>query len=347
MVQQVKFYSSNAKTSFIIAVGTANINDKSYHIDKSYTIRSSVSAGENTIDVSNYHIEIPPKSLVVCTGATHYERTQKGEHLVGTMSSINAGASGRFGNAYSAAVQCVYIGTAKEYTIIPDDVIEVFGQSNVLFGKKYVALGDSFTDFSYAYPYIIGNRNNMTVINQGLNSSALNGYIVNGRYNSIPQDVDYITIWYGINDKAHNISVGTIDDEPADITSETSTTTCGGYNWIFKWLLTNRPLAHIGVIVTDFCEQKRREAIIACCQKWGIAYLDLYDPTIPMIRTRGNTHYAHDTSIAPLGYVEVCSEAKALRTAVFSTDPATSNMHPNSACHLWQSNLIENFMRGL
>jgi hypothetical protein len=329
-------------------VGTADTNNKTYHIDKRYTINSSVSAGENTIDVSSYSIQILPKSLVVCTGATSWSRIKSGEYLVGMISSINAGASGSLSNVLSGASQCVFIGTTKKYSvIIPDDAIEAFGQSNVLFGKKYVALGDSFTDFSYAYPYIIGNRNNMTVINQGLNSSALNGYIVNGRYNNIPQDVDYITIWYGINDKNHNISVGTIDDEPADITSETSTTTCGGYNWIFKWLLTNRPLAHIGVIVTDFCEQKRREAIIACCQKWGIAYLDLYDPTIPMIRTRGNTHYAHDTSIAPLGYVEVCSEAKALRTAVFSSDPATSNIHPNSAGHLWQSNLIENFMRGL
>lgn len=347
-LQQVKFYSNAAKTSFKIAVGTADINNKTYHIDNNYTITASVSAGENTIDVSNYHIEIPPKSLVACDGATHYKRTQTGESLVGTMRSINAGASGSFSVVYPATLQCVFIGTAKEYTIIiPDDVIEAFGQSNVLFRKKYVAIGDSFTYKSTAYPHIIGNRNNMTVINQGASGSALNGYIVQGKYNQIPQDVDYVTIWYGINDANHGISVGTINDEPTTITSETSTTTCGGFNWFFKWLLTNRPLAHIGVIVTDFCEQARREAIIACCQKWGIAYLDLYDPTIPMIRTRGNTHYSHDTSIAPLGYVEVCSDAKALRTAVFSTDPATSNMHPNDDCHKWQSNLIENFMRGL
>lgn len=53
------------------------------------------------------------------------------------------------------------------------------------------------------------------------------------------------------------------------------------------------------------------------------------------------------TEIAPLGYVEVCAEAKALRNTIFSTDPANTNMHPNNTCHEWQSNLIEQFMRGL
>lgn len=235
------------------------------------------------------------------------------------------------------------------------------GGGNILAGKTYVAIGDSFTapigsevieggrydGQSKVYPYIIGNRNDMNVLNQGQSGSVLNGYLANARYNSIPAEVDYITIWYGINDWGHGISVGTIDDEPTTISAEGDTTTCGGFNFFFKWLLTNRPLAHIGVIITDFCEQTRREAIMACCEKWGIPYLDLYDPTIPMIRTRGNTRYTHSTTIAPLGYVEVCAEAKALRNTIFSTDPANTNMHPNNTCHEWQSNLIEQFMRGL
>lgn len=232
---------------------------------------------------------------------------------------------------------------------------------NILYGKSYVAIGDSFTapigsetidsgmyvGMSKVYPYIIGNRNDMLVINQGASGTVLNGYLLNARYNDIPLNVDYITIWYGINDSGHHIAVGTIDDEPTTISAEGDTTTCGGFNFFFKWLLTNRPLAHIGVIITDFTSQDRREAIMACCEKWGIPYLDLYDPTIPMIRTRGDTQYPHSTSIAPLGYVEVCSEAKALRNTIFSTDPANTNIHPNNTCHEWQSNLIEQFMRGL
>ena len=233
--------------------------------------------------------------------------------------------------------------------------------SNILYRKVYVAIGDSFTSpigsetiesgiyegQSKVYPYIIGNRNTMSVINQGESGSVLNSYLAYAKYNNIPANVDYITIWYGINDSGHGISVGTVDDEPESITAEGDTSTCGGFNWFFKWLLTNRPLAHIGVIVTDFCGATRREAIIACCQKWGIPYLDLYDSTVPMIRTRGATQYIHSTSIAPLGYVEVCAEAKALRNTVFSTNPSSSNLHPNNTCHEWQSTIIENFMRGL
>jgi len=240
-----------------------------------------------------------------------------------------------------------------------DGSSEQYG-GNILNGKSYVALGDSFTgaigsetieEGKYAgqskvYPYIIANRNNMGCLNQGASGTTLNGYIARGRYNDIPLNIDYVTIWYGINDNAHGIEIGTVDDEVETISAEGDTTTCGGFNWIFKWLLTNRPYSHIGVIVTDFTSAERREAIIACCEKWGIAYLDLYNPTVPMIRTRGTTRYAHDTNIAPLGYVEVCSEAKHLRTLAFSLD-GVSDAHPNNACHEWQSNLIENFMRGL
>ena len=235
------------------------------------------------------------------------------------------------------------------------------GSSNgVLFGKSYVAIGDSFTNTSFddkiesgkyagyekLYQYFIGNRNMMNVMTQGQSGSVLNWYLAGKKYEQIPTDVDYITIWYGINDKGHGISIGTVNDEPTSISSEKDTTTCGGFNFFFKWLLTNRPYAHIGVVITDFCEALRREAIMACCQKWGVAYLDLYDPTVPMIRTRGETKYTHDTSIAPDGYVSVCEEAKTLRSTAFSATPP-SNIHPSQKCHEWQSYIIENFMRGL
>lgn len=360
----VRFYSSSAKSSFVIAVGTADTDAKTYRIDASWTVPASVVAGENTVDVSSYGIVIPPQSLVVCTGPTHYIASPVAgvEKMVGTIGSTSAGSEGTYRSGFDMCMQIVYIGTMDGYSVvIPEQSLAIALRGNILYGKKYVAIGDSFTapigsdvidDGPYAgqskvYSYIIGNRNNMVVTNQGVSGSVLNGYIANSRYSQIPQDVDYVTIWYGINDAGHGISIGTVDDQPETISAETATTTCGGYNWMFKWLLTNRPFAHVGVIITDFCEASRREAIIACCQKWGIAYLDLYDPTVPMIRTRGTTRYTHDTSIAPLGYVEVCSEAKQLRNEVFSTNPSQTNMHPNNDCHQWQSNLIENFMRGL
>ena len=219
--------------------------------------------------------------------------------------------------------------------------------ANYLYGKKYVAIGDSFTapigdeviqtgplaGMSKVYAYIIANRNNMNVLNQAVSGSVLNWYLANANYNNIPADVDYITIWYGINDGQHGISVGTVDDQPTSVTSETSTTTCGGFNFFFKWLLTNRPFAHVGVIISDYISQDRHDAIIACCKKWGFPYLDLMgDPTIPML-SGGRT-----------SDISVSADAIALRSAAFNIN-GTTNVHPNNSCHEWQSTFIEAFMR--
>ncbi len=130
---------------------------------------------------------------------------------------------------------------------------------NVLYGKKYVSCGDSFTqgDFSgwtdenglsgknspviydadwkvyKTYPWWIAKRNNMTLVNEALCGSIMplskqyiayrdtgegdavaEGYrnpFSYKRYAAIPEDADYITFWFGIND-ASNTNLGTIDD---------------------------------------------------------------------------------------------------------------------------------------
>lgn len=345
----VTFYSSSAKTSFVIAVGTAKTNG-SYKINNSYTITANVVAGQNTIDISSYNIQIPPRSFVVCTGATNYQtKMATGASTMIIVGSFLAGASGKGSWFNNLSMKWFFSGIEEGLKIkVPENTFNAALKSNILYGKKYTAIGDSFTDNTNAYCNKIGERNQMRVLNQGSSGSVLGGYITGKRYNSIPTDVDYVTIWYGINDAGHGISIGTVDDEVETWNSEKDGSTCAAFNWIFRWLLTNRPLAHVGVIITDFCAQDRREAIMACCEKWGIAYLDLYDPTVPTIRTRGNTKYTHSTTIAPNGYVQLCDEAKTLRSQVFSMDETThANMHPNATCHNWQSNIIEQFMRGL
>lgn len=232
--------------------------------------------------------------------------------------------------------------------LIDAKALNMLKASNILWGKKYVAIGDSFTDVigtetitedgpykgsSKVYPYIIGNRNNMGVLNQGASGSILGGYIVAKRYEKIPEDVDYITIWYGINDEGHGIAVGTADDTVETWATEKDGSTGAAFNWIFNWIFTNRPYVHIGVIITDFCAQNRREVIMECCRRWGVAYLDLYDPTIPMIRTRGSKIAVNDT-------------IKNLRNKYFSIN-GNSNIHPSNKAHQWQANIIEHFMRGL
>ena len=232
--------------------------------------------------------------------------------------------------------------------LIDVKALNMLKASNILWGKKYVAIGDSFTDVigtekitedgpykgsSKVYPYIIGNRNNMGVLNQGASGSILGGYIVAKKYEKIPKDVDYITIWYGINDSGHGIAMGTADDTVETWSTEKDGSTGAAFNWIFNWIFTNRPYVHIGVIVTDYATQDRREVIMECCRRWGVAYLDLYDPTIPMIRTRGSKIAVNDT-------------IKNLRNKYFSIDGA-GNIHPSNNAHQWQANIVEHFMRGL
>ena len=233
-------------------------------------------------------------------------------------------------------------------SLVDVKTLNMLKASNVLWGKKYVAIGDSFTDAigtekitedgifkgsPKVYPYIIGNRNNMGVLNQGASGTTLNQYIVNRKFESIPNDVDYITIWFGINDKGHGVQIGSATDKVEAWSNEKSGSTGAAFNYIFEWIFTNRPFAHVGVIVTDFAEQERRNVIVECCKRWGVAFLDLYNPTIPMIRTRGEQ-------------IELDPKIKEIRDKQFSLNGA-KDMHPNNKAHQWQSNIIENFMRGL
>lgn len=233
-------------------------------------------------------------------------------------------------------------------SLIDVKALNMLKASNILWGKKYVAIGDSFTDAigtekieedgafkgsAKVYPYIIGNRNNMGVLNQGASGTTLNQYIVNRKFESIPNDVDYITIWFGINDKGHGLQIGTATDKVEVWSNEKAGSTGAAFNYIFEWIFTNRPFAHVGAIVTDFAEQERRNVIIDCCKRWGVAFLDLYNPTIPMIRTRGEQ-------------IEIDPKIKEIRNKQFSLNGAT-DMHPNNKAHQWQSTIIENFMRGL
>lgn len=283
--------------------------------DKKYI--SSVVSGSNSLPVSNIEIQIPDGAV--------YIRCSSGSSICTVTYDKPTNKVGGGGS-----------GSGSETTNL----------SNYLYGKIYYAIGDSFTypideviedgplaGFSMVYPYIIGNRNNMTVVNQARSGSTLRWYLTSSKYNDIATDVDYITIWYGINENAQNIPIGTVDEQPTSITSDS--TMCGCFNWFFKWLLVNRPLAKVGVIITDYTSEERRQAIIGCCKRWGFAYLDIMgDTTIPMF-TGGR-----DSDI------QVDPEAISLRSQVFCKD-YPGDVHPNYKMHEWQSTIVENFMRSL
>ena len=230
---------------------------------------------------------------------------------------------------------------------------------NILYGKKWAVCGDSFTngvlsttigtgkyyDKKVTYPWLIGNRNNMEIVKffeggRTLAFPASPGSFTNSLtyasgayyYQNIPADVDYITIYLGINDEHHSsedeiIPLGTISDS-------TTATYFGAWNVVLSWLIENRPNAHIGIIVTNGIENNDayRQAQISIAQKYGIPYIDLNgdNRTPAMIRT-SNPNIASSVKTALLNKWRISS----------------NNPHPNDAAHIYESTFIEDFLRSI
>lgn len=224
--------------------------------------------------------------------------------------------------------------------------------NNVLYGKKWVACGDSFTEGvdgekfadgvfagkNKVYPFFIGERNNMTIVNEAVSGSSMtyiserhnsweNGCFSANRYKNIPSDADYITLYFGINDDNYSAPIGTIDDTE-------NTTFYGAWNIVLEHLIVNHPFAKIGIIITNGSSKKYTDAERAISRKWGIPYLDMeadYQHVPLMQRVTERT--------------EVCQKALELRKKAFAV--SDSNTHPNAKAHEYESTFIENWLRTL
>lgn len=225
---------------------------------------------------------------------------------------------------------------------------------NVLEGKKWVACGDSFThgDFTnsptddyiftdglYAgrykvYPFFIGRRNKMTIVNEAVNGSTLthiSGTSIafsDTRYQNIPSDADYITIKLGINDDTghRDCPIGTINDN-------TNGTFYGAWNVVLDYLIQHHPQAKIGIIITNGSTLDIVNATIAIAQKWGIAYLNEATDEQCSFMFRSNR-------------TDVVASVRTFRDSYWFVD-ATLNHHPNAMAHEYESTVIENWLRSL
>ncbi len=235
--------------------------------------------------------------------------------------------------------------------------------TNYLQGKKYVALGDSLTEGDFksfvdenglekrespvifdkewnmykTYPYWIGRRNNMQVINMAKCGGTMtympeigpngNERSLSTLYKEVPLDADYITIFIGANDSYRKAPVGGIDDKDVS-------TLYGAWNVVLRHLITNLPYAKIGVIIPGFCASPAyQDAARRMARKWGIPYLDLEaDFSVPLTK---NVKYRP----------ELCDEVKELRNRAFAV--SETNGHPNLEAHKYISTIIEHFMRSL
>lgn len=157
----------------------------------------------------------------------------------------------------------------------------VSGGDNVLFGKKLVACGDSITaavnpnggNFN-SYAKLTADRNGMEFAINAVSGSTMTN--VEGkspfcvdRYQNIPSDFDYLTIWFGYNDGAY-AQLGTIED-----TSDT--TFYGAYKKVLDYLLTTYPTKKIGLVVPYMNNSAFQQAVRDISEMYGVPCLDLPD----------------------------------------------------------------------
>ena len=238
---------------------------------------------------------------------------------------------------------------------------------NVLYGKKYVACGGSFTagdalgytdangctgtssDFYdqkmkvwKTYPWWIAKRNEMTLVNEAISGSVFTN--ITGRispfsvdrYKAVPTDADYNTLMFGLNECESDTQQGF--DPAAIIGTKTDTTTAtvwGAYNIVFEYFMKNIPYAKLGVILADaWMTTAYRTAVKEICAYWGVPVLDLNDEQHPLLIT------AHGADRA-----NTSAKARQLRNDAFKL--TANNTHPGLRGHEYRSTIIENWMRGL
>jgi hypothetical protein len=217
---------------------------------------------------------------------------------------------------------------------------------SVLTGKKLVTAGDSYTAALFGnsnpltgknFGYYIAQRNSMEFVNAGISGSIMaydKTYVddpenvdINTRepfsyhrYTEIPNDTDYLTIWFGINDASHTY-LGTINDNTSD-------TFYGAWNKVLEYYLTNRPFMHVGIVVTVGSNDNYRNAVREVAAKWGYPVLDLVKGTdTPAFFDREN----------------MSIEARTLRRDAYGYN--TWNAHPNPEWHKFISGAFEEFLK--
>lgn len=230
-----------------------------------------------------------------------------------------------------------------------------------LTGRKWTVCGDSFTNGNFTgatgattirsgvyagkpatYGWLIGSRNNMIIQHLAAGGRTLatpaDGSFSNcfskDIYQTVAEDADYATLYFGINDSHHRPGSTGSDGEdqsgviPIGTDSDTTASTfCGAWNVVLEWLLTNRPDTHVGVLVSNGCEtDDYRTATIRACERWGVPYLDLNgDARCPMMNRSTNATHSQ--------------QARDLRTTRWRV--SETNMHPNAAAHEYESRFIE------
>lgn len=183
--------------------------------------------------------------------------------------------------------------------------------------------------FLKTWNWQIASRNKMTLYNAGVSGSTMQGQdgvngfsLANGRYTKLPDNIDYLLIWFGWNDNAY----GTL----GAITDDTNASYYGGYNVVLPYLINKYPYAKIGLIVPFGASAGHREAIRLLGNKWGVAVWDNYQGGTPL-------YYGKENSVGVNASIVTANRAK------FQANGA----HPNFKGHRQLADMIEEWLKGI
>jgi lysophospholipase L1-like esterase len=251
--------------------------------------------------------------------------------------------------------------------------IEDIIRSNVLYGKKYVAAGDSYTawsDATYAdgvyggqfvtYDREIRLRNGMSGDNAGISGSTMtymDGESIRSfsgtRYTEIPEGTDYLTIAFGINDSSSR-PLGELGDTE-------NTTFYGAWDKVLKYYAENRPEMKIGIICFARSNNSFYNAVKEIAKHYGVPLLDFYGGEDTPMYVDGKACNPYDKEkpnpiVDPKraywgGHANVDKTEETFRGKTYtlrqpSTDEAFA-AHPGYKAHIDESTIIESFLRRL
>ena len=163
---------------------------------------------------------------------------------------------------------------------------------NTLYGKKLAVNGDSICygagDVG-GYAKYIGQRNDMTIANNAQSGGTL--AYVSGRHcisrtiANMPTDADYYILEGGSNDVALGVPIGNLSSGYTATLDDT--TFYGAMESVCKQMITKFKGKKYGFLIVHQMKggmqitDARYIAIIECCNKWGIPYLDLAKNCVP------------------------------------------------------------------
>lgn len=257
--------------------------------------------------------------------------------------------------------------------------ISVSQSNNILSGKKLYCGGDSITEganvgafpdgYKKTYGGYVAERNGMAYVSDGIGGSCMGNVMIDGwnynafcvnRYQNIPTDADFITLWFGWNDNAYGwrsmreaycvetygayysalteAQQAEVDayktwrqwlaDYAGDVNSTSDTTWSGAWSKVLTWLLDNCSNARIGVVIAYGMNTELSNALIAVCEKFGVSYVKSYEP-------HEFFSVGHSQNIG--------TDQATKRKALYTLD----NTHPNELGYEMMSASYEQFLKRL